>query len=156
VTSRNRADYVDVGGCEVIAFTLGLLTNDEVLEVHRARLKIIVSCFGKTTWCLACESTASDDQYLAIFNAGDALSTVEVDLALVGKTHPTRRVIYGAKRTSGAVQGKWSQNLHLIRQVSIVERYNCIKREIAANAANSHKYNIPTEMARRREHGRNR
>ncbi len=92
-------------------FTLRLLTNDEVLQVHRASQDNhqLFREGDHVAW--VAKSTSSDDTYLAIFNVGDEMSTIEVDLALVGDSLSYDARDLWSKTDVGSVQGKWSQEL---------------------------------------------
>ncbi len=91
-------------------FTLGLLTNDEVLQVLRAS-KNNHQLFREgehIAW--VAQSSESNDQYLAVFNAGDAPATVEVDLAALGSGQYAARDLW-SQSDVGHVQGKWAQEI---------------------------------------------
>jgi len=93
------------------AFTLDLLTNDEVLNVLRASQDNhqLFREGDHVAWIA--KSSNSDDHYLALFNIGDESSAIEVDLGLIGgNTSYAARDLW-SKTDVGAVQGKWSQEL---------------------------------------------
>ena len=92
-------------------FTLSLLTNDEVLQVHRASQnnRQLFQKGDHIAWIA--KSTASDDQYLALFNIGDESSVVEVDLSLLGNNVSYNARDLWSKTDVGSVQGKWSQQI---------------------------------------------
>ncbi len=92
-------------------FTLGLMTNDEVLEVHRASQNNhqLFQDGDRIGWIA--KSSESDDVYLALFNIGDEQSSVDVDLALVGDAASYEVRDLWSKTDSGLAQGHWSQKL---------------------------------------------
>lgn len=92
-------------------FTLSLLTNDEVLQVHRASQnnRQLFQNGEHIAWIA--KSTTSDDQYLALFNIGDEPSVVEVDLSLLGNSVSYNARDLWSKTDVGSVQGKWSQQI---------------------------------------------
>ncbi len=92
-------------------FTLGLMTNDEVLQVHRASQdnRQLFQHGDHIAWIA--KSTESEDQYLALFNIGDETSVIEVDLSLLGNGASYNTRDLWNKADVGRVQGKWSQEL---------------------------------------------
>lgn len=92
-------------------FTLGLLTNDEVLNVLRASQdnRQLFREGNHVAWIA--KGSNSDDQYLALFNIGDESSTVEIDLGLISGNAAYEARDLWSKTDVGAVQGKWSQEL---------------------------------------------
>ncbi len=92
-------------------FTLGLLTNDEVLRVLQASKdnRPLFQRGDQVAWLA--KSSDSDDHYLALFNIGDQTTTVEADLAQVSSAARFDvRDLWG-KTDLGMVQGKLSQQL---------------------------------------------
>nr|WP_184016786.1 glycoside hydrolase family 27 protein [Haloferula luteola] len=68
------------------AFTLALLTNDEVIAVNQASThnRQLFRDVDQVAWVADVEDSA--DKYLAVFNTGAATTTVSVDLARLGFT----------------------------------------------------------------------
>ena len=93
------------------AFTLSLMTNDEVLNVMRARYGSvqILQQDDQRTWLV--NSADSDDKYLALFNIGDAATTIETKLALIGDAARYSVRDLWAKADMGTIAGNWSQTL---------------------------------------------
>lgn len=91
-------------------FTLSLLTNDEVLQVLRASQnnRQLFREGEQIAW--VAQSSESNDQYLAVFNAGDAPATVEVDLTALGSARYAARDLW-SRADAGSVQGKWAQEI---------------------------------------------
>lgn len=92
-------------------FTLSLLTNDEVLQVHRASQdnRQLFRHGDHIAWIA--RSSESDDQYLAIFNIGNESSVIETDLALSEKAVGYAVRDLWSQADMGIVQSKWSQSL---------------------------------------------
>ncbi len=92
-------------------FTLGLLTNDEVLRVLKASKdnRPLFQQGDQVAW--RAKSSDSDDTYLALFNIGDQTTTVETDLAQVSSAARFDvRDLWG-KTNLGTMEGKLSQQL---------------------------------------------
>ena len=72
----------DLPSCD--AFTLGLLTNAEVMRINQESCenRELMRQGNGIVW--TAKSVDSDDMYLALFNVGDEESTIEVDLAMLG------------------------------------------------------------------------
>ncbi len=68
------------------AFTLSLMTNDEVLKIHKSsHANNELFQYGDHIGWIA-KSNDSDDHYLALFNIGDETATVGVDINLIGNS----------------------------------------------------------------------
>ncbi|MBX3084777.1 MAG: glycoside hydrolase family 27 protein [Anaerolineae bacterium] len=92
------------------AFTLGLLTNADVMTMHRASRdnRQLRRDGDQVVW--TAQSSDSDDRYLALFNLSDhADAQIEVDLAPFGSSaaFQVRDLWDGIEM--GSVQGKLSQ-----------------------------------------------
>lgn len=99
------------------AFTLTLLTNDEMLNINHASCnnRELIREGNSIVW--AAESANADDKYVALFNIGEDLSTViEVDLALLadgGNRDSTRYELHDLWNhiDLGIIQGKLRQHV---------------------------------------------
>jgi hypothetical protein len=93
------------------AFTLSLLTNGEVLQVHSDSHgnRQLFRQGDHIAWIA--KSSKTDDQYLAIFNIGDELSIIETDLVLSGDLVGYAIRDLWSQADMGMVQDKWSQSL---------------------------------------------
>lgn len=92
-------------------FTLGLLTNNEVLKVHQSSRdnRQLFQHGDQIGWIATAED--SDDHYLALFNIADSPAVVEADFALFGaETRYAIRDLWG-KTDIGVVEVKLQQLL---------------------------------------------
>jgi alpha-galactosidase len=92
-------------------FTLNLLTNEEVLRILQASTDNhqLFQQGDQVAWLA--KSSDSDSVYLALFNIGDQLTTIEVDLASVDSASGYNVRDLWSKIDLGAFQGKYSQQL---------------------------------------------
>ncbi|MBA3873821.1 MAG: glycoside hydrolase family 27 protein [Anaerolineae bacterium] len=92
-------------------FTLGLLTNGEVLKVLQTSSdnKQLFQHGGQIAWLA--NSSESDDQYLALFNIGDQTAMVETNLALIGQAARYEARDLWSKTDVGTIKGNFSQAL---------------------------------------------
>ncbi|MBI1258194.1 MAG: alpha-galactosidase [Chloroflexi bacterium] len=97
-------------------FAIGLLTNAEVLQIeHSSRdNRQLFRHENQVAWIA--RSSDSEDRYLALFNLGEAPSTLEVDLATLGA---------GSRY---AARDLWAQN-------SLGEFSGSLRQQIAPHAA---------------------
>ena len=92
-------------------WTIGLLSNDEVLQVQRASRENAELFHRDDQIGWSAKSSETDDQYLALFNVGEAPSTVEVDLATLGAgSRYTVRDLW-AKSELGVLEGRLRQQI---------------------------------------------
>lgn len=95
------------------AFTLSLLTNEEVLQVHRSSHANdeLFRLGDQVAWIA--HSSDSNDLYLALFNLGDdEPATIEVDLASLsaGSRYELRDL--WAKQDVGVIEGQFQQTIN--------------------------------------------
>ena len=82
-------------------FTLGLLTNEEVLRIHQSSCdnRQLFHSGDHIGW--VARSSDSPDLYLAVFNIGDVTAEVEVDFSLIeGKSHYELRDLWERSNSS--------------------------------------------------------
>lgn len=92
-------------------FTLGLLTNEEVLNVLRVNPTYVeISTRGDQRIWLVIDEDA-DDHYLAIFNIGDQPTTVETELYFIGDAPRYAVRDLWSKTDLGTIDNTFSQQL---------------------------------------------
>lgn len=86
-------------------FTIGLLTNEEVLQVQRASCENTEFFRRGDQVVWSARSSESDDRYLALFNLGDTGITIEVDLSTLGAGSRFEIRDLWERRDLGVLQG---------------------------------------------------
>ena len=93
------------------AFTISLLTNEEVLRVQRASCENNELFHRDDQIGWIARSSDSEDQYLALFNIGEAASTLEIDLATLGAGSRYEVRDLWAKSDLSVVEGSFRQQI---------------------------------------------